>query len=126
MHNIHTHPTTCVHVVMATVTVFLTACERENADMADLLVQAGASVNQRCAQGWTALHQAVSRDNTTLCDTLLAAGANLNPSNTHSITPLIVAAQQGRLRALGFLLGKGTGPAPFPGPRPCSSLRLWL
>ena len=101
---------------MATVTLFLTACEQENADMVGLLLRSGASVNQRCAQGWTALHQAVSRDNTALCDMLLSAGAHLNPSNTYSITPLIVAAQQGRLRALGFLLGKGTRHHSLPRP----------
>ncbi|CAL8286742.1 unnamed protein product [Lota lota] len=83
------------------------ACERENGDMVSLLVGSGASVNQRCAQGWSALHQAVSRDNTELCDTLLSAGAALDPPNTYSVTPLIVAAQQGSLRALRYLLGKG-------------------
>ncbi|CAL8272787.1 unnamed protein product [Merluccius merluccius] len=83
------------------------ACERENTDMVSLLVSFGATVNQRCAQGWTALHEAVSLDNTELCDKLLKAGAALNPPNTYSITPLIVAAQQGRLTALGYLLGKG-------------------
>ncbi|KAG7277886.1 hypothetical protein CRUP_036286 [Coryphaenoides rupestris] len=82
------------------------ACEQDSSDMVGLLLSSGATVNQRCARGWTALHEAVSRDNTELCDALLRAGAALNPPNTYSITPLIVAAQRGRLKALGYLLGK--------------------
>lgn len=83
------------------------ACELENMDMLRLLLSYGATVNQRCAQGWTALHEAVSRNNTEICETLIRAGASINPPNTYSIAPLTVAAQQGRMRALCHLIEKG-------------------
>lgn len=75
--------------------------------MVRLLLSYGATVNQRCGQGWTALHEAVSRGNTDICEVLIRAGASINPPNTYSVTPLIVAAQQGRMRALCYLVEKG-------------------
>lgn len=86
------------------------ACELENVDMVSLILSYGATVNQRCGQGWTALHEAVSRDNTEICEILTRAGASINPPNTYSITPLIVAAQREQMRALCYLIGKGTFP----------------
>ncbi|KAG8013388.1 Ankyrin repeat and SOCS box protein 2 [Nibea albiflora] len=83
------------------------ACELENVDMVSLILSYGATVNQRCGQGWTALHEAVSRNNTEICEILIRAGASINPPNTYSITPLIVAAQRGQMRALCYLIGKG-------------------
>uniref|UniRef100_A0A3Q0T301 Ankyrin repeat and SOCS box containing 2b n=1 Tax=Amphilophus citrinellus TaxID=61819 RepID=A0A3Q0T301_AMPCI len=83
------------------------ACELENVDIVNLLLSYGATVNQRCAQGWTALHEAVSRNNTEICEILLRAGAAINPSNTYTIAPLIVAAQQGQMRAMCYLIEKG-------------------
>lgn len=76
--------------------------------MVNLLLSYGATVNQRCAQGWTALHEAVSRNNTEICEILLRAGAIINPSNTYTIAPLVVAAQQGQMRTLCYLIEKGT------------------
>lgn len=84
------------------------ACELESVDMVSLILSYGATVNQRCGQGWTALHEAVSRDNTDICEMLIRAGASINPPNTYSITPLIVAAQRGQMRALCYLIGKST------------------
>lgn len=75
--------------------------------MVSLLLSYGAAVNQRCAQGWTALHEAVARDNTEICDILVGAGAMLNPAHTYSIPPLNVAAQKGHMRALCYLIDKG-------------------
>lgn len=76
--------------------------------MVNLILSFGATVNQRCGQGWTALHEAVSRNNIEICEILLRAGASINPPNTYSITPLTVAAQRGQMRALCHLIGKGT------------------
>lgn len=76
--------------------------------MVSLILSYGATVNQRCGQGWTALHEAVSRNNTEICEILIRAGAAINPANTYSITPLTVAAQQGQTKALCYLIGKGT------------------
>lgn len=84
------------------------ACELENLHMLSLILSYGATVNQRCGQGWTALHEAVSRDNTEICEILIGAGATINPPNTYSITPLTVAAQRGQIRALRYIIEKGT------------------
>ncbi len=84
------------------------ACELENVDMVGLILSYGATVNQRCGQGWTALHEAVSRNNTEICEMVIRAGATINPPNTYSITPLIVAAQRGQMKTLCYLIGKGT------------------
>lgn len=84
------------------------ACELDNMDMVSCLLSHGATVNQRCGQGWTALHEAVSRNNTDICEVLIRAGAAINPPNTYSVTPLIVAAQRGQTGALCYLIGKGT------------------
>lgn len=75
--------------------------------MVSLILSYGATVNQRCGQGWTALHEAVSRNNTEICELLIRARAAINPPNTYSITPLTVAAQRGQMRALCYLIGKG-------------------
>lgn len=84
------------------------ACELENVDMVSLLLSHGATVNQRCAQGWTALHEAVSRNNMEIGEILIGAGAAINPPNTYSVPPLIVAAQRGLMRPLSYLIEKGS------------------
>lgn len=91
--------------------------------MVGLLLSYGATVNQRCGQGWTALHVAVSKNNTEICEILIRAGAAINPPNTYSITPLTVAAQQGHLRALCYLIGKGNFSTPLPPIPYCRSIR---
>ena len=79
--------------------------------MVSLLLSFGATVNQRCNQGWTALHQAACRNNTDICELLVRAGATVNPPNTYCIAPLIAAAQQGRLEGLQYLIRRGRSPS---------------
>lgn len=100
------------------------ACELENVDMVSLMLSYGATVNQRCGQSWTALHEAVSRGNTDICEMLIRAGAAINPPNTYSVTPLIVAAQRGQIRALRYLIEKGTFSAQDIPPPRVSGARL--
>lgn len=86
------------------------ACERECVGSVKLLLAFGASVNQRCHRGWTALHETVRRDNTELCETLLkAAGASVDARNADDITPLIEAARHGRTQTLTCLIRNGAG-----------------
>lgn len=75
--------------------------------MVSLVLAFGATVNQRCNRGWTALHEAVCRDNTEICEILVRAGATINPANAYLVTPLIVAAQRGRVEVLRYLIGRG-------------------
>lgn len=77
--------------------------------MLSLILSYGATVNQRCGQGWTALHEAVSRDNTDMCETLIGAGATVNPPNTYCTAPLTVAARWGQAGAARYLIDRGTG-----------------
>lgn len=64
-------------------------------------------MNQRCSQGWTALHEAACRNSVDICRILLQAGAKVGATNTYGVTPLFLAAQGGRLEALEFLIHNG-------------------
>jgi ankyrin repeat protein len=72
---------------------------------ADLL-RRGASPNLTDAQGWTALHQAVSRGNANMLRALLDAGADVTRRNNAGATPLAMAKALGRPPIVA-LLDKG-------------------
>lgn len=73
-----------------------------------LLLLFGASVNQRCYRGRTALHETVRRDHTELCETLLKARASIDARDADDITPLMEAARDGRTPTLTCLIRNGT------------------
>jgi len=55
------------------------------------LLERGASPNVTDAEGWTALHQAVSRGNVNMLRALVAAGADVGRPDRHGRTPLDLA-----------------------------------
>lgn len=81
--------------------------------MVELLLACGASVNQRCRRGWTALHEAARRNNIALCQMLLQARAAVDARNADDVTPAIEAARHGRTEALAYLIRNGTEPHAF-------------
>lgn len=69
--------------------------------------QPRVDVNQRSADGTTALHWAVYNNDAVLVDRLLAAGANPNARNDYNSTPLAEAAVVGNPTVIGKLLKAG-------------------
>uniref|UniRef100_A0A8C2ZCK5 Ankyrin repeat and SOCS box containing 2b n=1 Tax=Cyclopterus lumpus TaxID=8103 RepID=A0A8C2ZCK5_CYCLU len=76
------------------------ACELDNMDMVSLILSHGATVNQRCGQGWTALHEAVSKNNTEICEILIRAGAVIKTPSLHE------ASKNGHKESVAVLLTK--------------------
>ena len=66
-----------------------------------------ANVNQRTADGTSALHWAVYHGDTDLVAKLLAAGADANARNDYGSTPLSEAVVRGDAKALRALLAAG-------------------
>lgn len=83
------------------------ACATRNARMVRLLVRNGADVNQKCLDGWTALHEAVSQNQVEICEVLVEHGAEISSRNIYGVTPLFLAAQCGCLEPLRFLIRNG-------------------
>ncbi|KAH8897330.1 hypothetical protein GQ53DRAFT_626098, partial [Thozetella sp. PMI_491] len=73
---------------------------------AQTLLDAGADVNARYADGLTPLHKAAQHDHVNMCELLLARGADLMSVAPQRGTPLTIAAIHGKKRATHFLLDK--------------------
>ncbi|MGA0936073.1 MAG: ankyrin repeat domain-containing protein [Pseudohongiellaceae bacterium] len=71
------------------------------------LIENGADVNQRFADGTTALHWAAYQKDAELLALLLAEGADPNASNDYDATPMTVAAVHGDLGIMQALLEAG-------------------
>src|SRR5690348_13290901 len=74
------------------------------------LLQQKADVNQREADGTTALHWAVRQDNLEMVNLLIGAGANVNARNRLGVTPLSLACINGNAAAIEVLLKAGASP----------------
>lgn len=72
-----------------------------------LAAQPRVDVNQRAADGTTALHWAVYNDDLALVERLLKAGANVDARNDYDATPLSEAAITGNVKVLRALLAAG-------------------
>jgi uncharacterized protein len=85
------------------------ACFFAHADLARLLLDAGADVNlaARNALAVAPLHSAVATDIAALVGLLLARGANPNVQEGGGMTPLHTAAGHGNREIIGMLRGAG-------------------
>jgi uncharacterized protein len=81
-----------------------------NAEIADLLIKAGAWIDVKDPLGNTPLFYAADRDHVDVVDLLLAAGASPNQQNRGGVTPLMAAAQRGNVQIVQALLAKGGDP----------------
>ncbi|XP_023571478.1 ankyrin repeat and SOCS box protein 14 isoform X3 [Octodon degus] len=75
--------------------------------MASLLIRHGASVNLRCANERTALHEAAKLGRQDMVKLVLGSGACPDPRSAYGFTPLALAAQNGHTKIMELLLQKG-------------------
>ncbi len=80
---------------------------RDTATLAALLAKPHAEVNERSADGTSALHWAVYNNDVDLVGKLLAAGADVEAANDYHATPLSEAAVVGNPQVLRKLLDAG-------------------
>lgn len=74
------------------------------------LVERGANVDARDAEGLTPLAWAAQYGRTEVARYLIAQRANLNPADKFGFTPLMWAAQEGQQGVVDLLLTKGANP----------------
>ena len=75
----------------------------------ELLVEAGANVDETDDWGFTPLHWAAGRGHSGICQLLLDAGADIE-ADSHYGSPLSYAAVRGQARAAEVLLAAGADP----------------
>lgn len=75
--------------------------------MAQLLITAGADLNQRDRTGWTPLCAAILWDNIAVVEILIASGADLENRDSDGMTPLLLAVFYDRAECVSQLLSAG-------------------
>ena len=80
------------------------AAYRNDLEIADLLIRAGANVKTANHDGATALYLASIRGSAPMLDRLLKAGADANERGPEGETPLMLAARNGNVDAIKVLL----------------------
>lgn len=87
-----------------------TAYGDQRAEIAELLLRSGASVQARALGGVSTLHLAASKDYVKLAEVLLNHGADVNApaiSRGQEVTPVAVAMRANRDRMVEFLKSRG-------------------
>jgi len=92
-------------------TPLIYAAQFGNAEMAKLLLQWDARVDDRDAFGNTALHWAAQRGSIETVRLLLDAKAAIDAQNRQGVTPLMLAASRNQTPVVRLLIHKGADPA---------------
>jgi ankyrin repeat protein len=83
------------------------AAYRDDLELADLLIAAGANPKLPNREGATAVQLASLHGSAAMMEKLLNAGADVNERGVNGETPLMFAARNGKLDALNLLLKRG-------------------
>src|SRR6185369_9192387 len=83
------------------------AVYRDDAEMTDLLITAGANAKATNREGASVLSLACINGNAAIIEKLLSAGADANEHLTNGETPLMMAARTGNVSAMDTLLRHG-------------------
>ena len=79
----------------------------------ECLLGKGASPSLESNEGWNSLHFASQSGNTDIIELLLLLthGPDIDSTTADDVTPLMIAASEGKLQAVKCLLGKGASPS---------------
>ncbi|HZI92853.1 MAG TPA: ankyrin repeat domain-containing protein [Patescibacteria group bacterium] len=93
-------------------TALIRAARRGDVAVTRVLLQGGASVDQRDSfvNGWTALMHATHTGRIEIMRDLLDAGADVNASNRHGVTALLLASGDQSDAIVRLLLDRGADP----------------
>lgn len=84
------------------------AVYKNDLEMAQMLLQAGASLKAKTREGaLTPLYMAATNGNGAIIDALVKAGADVNQANALGTTPLMQASASGSVDAVKLLLDRG-------------------
>jgi ankyrin repeat protein len=83
------------------------AAQRNDLEIADLLIRAGAGAAATNRYGISPLYLACLNGNATMIERLLAAGADVNQALPQGETPLMTASRTGNVAAIKVLLAHG-------------------
>lgn len=83
------------------------AIEFQHPDVAKVLIDAGAGVNERDEYGQSMLMKACDTKNLELVQLLIQAGADVNRPNDYKIAPLATASEQGSKEIVEILIHAG-------------------
>jgi ankyrin repeat protein len=86
------------------------AAKRGDRIAAARLLDEGADVDARAADGTTALHWATRADSLETVELLLEAGADARAATPYDVTPLYLAAENGSAAVIAALLAAGADP----------------
>ena len=75
--------------------------------VAEFLIQSGASVDKKSVDGWTALHLTCENGHVDVIDLLLRQGADPNAMNKNHVTSLMLASREGHVPVIELLLKYG-------------------
>jgi thiosulfate/3-mercaptopyruvate sulfurtransferase len=99
-------------VIANATTPLMKASHRGDREIVGLLIQAGAQVNARNADGNNALWLACVGNHLDIIDMLVAAGIDIDNRNENGATPLMYAASSGKAVIVERLLARGADLGP--------------
>ena len=89
------------------ITSLMAACNQNNKETVELLIERGANVNDNEKDGWPPLMLASENGHTEIAKLLIDRGANVNKREEDKWTSLMIASQNGHAETLKLLIDEG-------------------